>query len=115
MAVQLAATCAHVAADNKGRDILVLDVRKLTPLVDFFVIATGTSRRQLHTIADEVDRIMNSHGEEKLGIEGYGGSGWVLLDYGDIVIHIFDDETRRYYDLENLWGDAPRVEWDRSA
>lgn len=90
----------------------MLDLRKITPLADFFVLATGTSRRQIHTIAEEIDRAMNEQGEQKLGIEGYRESRWVLLDYGDIVVHIFDDEARRYYDLENLWGDAPRVDWN---
>jgi ribosome-associated protein len=103
--------CAAVAADFRGRDILVLDLRKLTSIVDYFVIATGTSRRQIHAMADEIDQAMNVHGDQKLGVEGYGESHWVLLDYGDVVVHLFDEETRRYYDLENLWGDAPRVEW----
>lgn len=87
-------------------------MRTLTPLVDYFLIASGTSRRQIHAMAEEIDRAMNEHGDQKIGIEGYRESRWVLLDYGDIVIHLFDDETRRYYDLENLWGDAPRVEWN---
>ncbi len=90
----------------------MLDLRKLTAMVDYFVLATGTSRRQIHAMADEIDRVMNEHGETKIGIEGYRESRWVLLDYGDVVVHLFDDETRRYYDLENLWGDAPRVEWN---
>ena len=109
--MERARICASVAADNRGRDVLVLDLRKLTSLVDYFVIATGTSRRQIHSMADEIDRAMNQMGDEKLGIEGYGESHWVLLDYGDIVVHLFDEATRKYYDLENLWGDAPRIEW----
>ena len=111
VAHQLARLCASVASENKGRDVLLLDLRKITPLVDFFVIASGTSRRQIHTMADEIDRTMNLQGEEKIGIEGYGESRWVLLDYGDIVVHLFDDETRQYYDLENLWGESPRIDW----
>ncbi len=107
-----ACICASVASDNRGRDACVLDLRKLTAMVDYFVIATGTSRRQIHAMADEIDRVMNEHGEQKIGIEGYRESRWVLLDYGDVVVHLFDDDTRRYYDLENLWGDAPRVEWN---
>jgi ribosome-associated protein len=110
LARQLALRCANVAAEHKGRDVVVLDLRKLTPIVDYFVIASGTSRRQIHTMAEEIDRSMNQHGETKIGIEGYEDSRWVLLDYGDIVIHLFDADTRRYYDLENLWGDAPKVE-----
>lgn len=81
--------------------------------MDYFVIATGTSRRQIHSMADEIDRVMEQMGEKKIGIEGYHESHWVLIDYGDIVVHLFDDQTRLYYDLETLWGDAPRVEWNR--
>ena len=84
-------------------------------MVDYFVIASGTSRRQIHSMADEIDRNMNLLGERKMGIEGYAESRWVLLDYGNVVVHLFDDETRRYYDLENLWGDALRVEWNQSG
>ena len=111
---KLALVCASVAAEHRGRDVLVLDLRKLTQMVDYFVIATGTSRRQLHTMADEIDRNLNLLGERKMGIEGYSDSRWVLLDYGNVVVHLFDDETRRYYDLENLWGDAERVEWNQA-
>lgn len=103
--------CARVAADNRGRDVVVLDLRKLTSVVDYFVIGTGTSRRQIHSMADEIDEAMNACGDEKLGIEGYGESHWVLLDYGDVVVHLFDEDRRRYYDLENLWGDATRLSW----
>jgi ribosome-associated protein len=105
--------CASVAAENRGREIVIIDLRKLTTLVDFFVIASGTSRRQIHTVADEIDRTLTQLGEKRIGIEGYNESHWVLLDYGDVVVHLFDDNTRRYYDLENLWGDAPRIEWEQ--
>lgn len=115
IARELAALCARVAADNRGRDALVLDLRKLTPLADYFVIASGTSRRQIHAMAEEIDHAMNERGDTKIGIEGYQESRWVLIDYGDIVVHLFDDDTRGYYDLENLWGDAPRVEWTEPA
>lgn len=112
-ALERARLCANVAAETRGRDVLLIDLRKLTTLVDYFVIASGTSRRQIHAMADEIDRAMTQLGDSKIGLEGYGESHWVLLDYGDIVVHLFDDETRRYYDLENLWGDAPRVEWNQ--
>ena len=114
-ALDRARLCANVAAENRGRDVLLIDLRKLTMLVDYFVIASGTSRRQIHSMADEIDRAMTQFGDKKIGIEGYGESHWVLLDYGDIVVHLFDDATRRYYDLENLWGDAPRVEWNQRS
>ncbi len=104
--------CAQTAAEHRGYDILVLDVRRLTDITDYLLIATGTSRRQIHTMADEIDRLMEEQGEYKLGIEGYDESRWVLIDYGDFVVHLFDLQTRKYYDLESLWGDATRIEWD---
>jgi len=110
---ELAVTAARVAAENRGRDVIVIDVRQLTPMFDYFVVATGTSRRQIHAMADEIDRVLNKElGSARLGIEGYDRGGWVLLDFGEVVVHLFDESTREYYDLENLWGDAPRVEVD---
>jgi ribosome-associated protein len=104
--------CARVAAEHKARDILVLDMRGITPLYDYFVLATGSSRRQLHTLAEEVDAAMRAEGDVRLGIEGYEASKWVVQDYGDVVVHLFDPDTRGYYALEELWADAPRLEWE---
>jgi ribosome-associated protein len=110
--LERACRCAQVAADNKARDILVLDMRGITPLYDFFVLATGISRRQLHTLAEEIDAMMRADGDTRLGIEGYEASKWVVQDYGDIVVHLFDPETRAFYGLEDLWADASRVDWE---
>jgi ribosome-associated protein len=104
--------CARVAAEHKGQDILVLDLHGLTPLYDFFVLATGSSRRQIHTITEEIDAAMQAEGERRLSIEGYETSRWVVQDYGDIVVHVFDPPTRSYYALEELWADAVRVDWE---
>ena len=93
VAAEHACLCARVAADNKARDVLVLDMRGITPLYDYFVIATGTSRRQLHTLAEEIDAALHAEGEARLGIEGYEASKWVVQDYGDIVVHLFDPDT----------------------
>ena len=112
-ALERAFRCAQVAADNKARDVLVLDMRGITPLYDFFVIATAASRRQIHTIAEEIDSVLTSQGEKRLGIEGYESSKWVVQDYGDLVVHLFDPETRAFYELEELWLDAPRLDWER--
>ncbi len=109
---ELAIECARVADEHRGEQILVLDMTQLTPIVDYFVIITGSTRRRIHTIVEEIDRAMEEAGEQRLGLEGYDSSRWVLLDYGDIVVHVFDPETREYYDLENLWADAPRVPWE---
>ena len=103
--------CARVALDNKATDIVVLDMQGVTPLYDFFVLATGTSRRQIHTIVEEIDAAMSAEGDERLGIEGYESSKWVVQDYGDVVVHVFDSSTREYYSLEELWADAPKLDW----
>jgi ribosome-associated protein len=87
----------------------------VTPEFDYFVLVTGNSRRQLHAISEEIDRVLIESGDQRLGIEGYSESRWILLDYGSVVIHLFDAETRRFYALEDLWGTAARVPlpWDR--
>jgi ribosome-associated protein len=109
--LQLALAAAQVAAENRGQDIVVLDLREQTPIFDFFVIASGTSRRQLHAISEEIDhRLEDELQDQRLGIEGYAESSWILLDYGSVVVHLFDEGTRGYYDLENLWANAKRVD-----
>jgi ribosome-associated protein len=114
-AVDRACLCARVAADHKAKNIVVLDMRGITPLYDFFVIATGTSRRQIHTLAEEIDAGMHAAGDRRLAIEGYESSKWVVQDYGDIVVHLFDAPTREYYNLEDLWADAPHIDWERQG
>lgn len=110
--LELALTAAQVAEDNRGRDIVLLDMREQTPIFDYFVIASGTSRRQLHAISEEIDHALEEGlGDKRMGIEGYDASRWILLDYGSVVVHLFDDETRDYYGLENLWGGAERLDW----
>jgi ribosome-associated protein len=110
-----ACLCARVASDHKARDIVVLDMRGITPLYDYFVIATGSSRRQIHTLAEEIDAAMHEAGDRRHAIEGYESSKWVVQDYGDIVVHVFDPPSREYYSLEDLWADAPRIDWEREA
>jgi ribosome-associated protein len=101
---------ARVAGENRGRDVVILDLRELTRVFDFFVLVSGASRRQLHAISEEIDRVMEQElGDRRMGIEGYEESRWILLDYGDVVIHLFEPETRAYYALEELWGQAKRV------
>lgn len=111
--LERACLAAHIAAENKGRDVLVLDMRGITPLYDYFVFATGASRRQIHTITEEVDDAMHEQGDRRLSVEGYEASKWVVQDYGDVVVHVFDDATRQYYGLEDLWADAPHIDWQR--
>jgi len=113
VALDRAVQCARVAEDNKAQDIVVLDLRGITPLFDFFVLATGASRRQNHTLAEEIDAAMRSCGDNRLSIQGYDTGKWIVQDYGDVLIHVFDRDTRSYYGLEDLWADAPHVEWQR--
>jgi ribosome-associated protein len=105
-----ALVAARTAEENRGRDVVILDMRELTPIFDYFVLASGTSRRQLHAMSEEIDHALEEGmGDRRLGIEGYAESRWILLDYGDLVIHLFEPATREYYDLEQLWGPAKRV------
>jgi ribosome-associated protein len=110
-ALEHARVCARIADDNRAKDILVLDLREATPLVDYFVIATAASRRQSHAIASDIDQEMKRRGEHKIGIEGSEEGRWILIDYGDFVVHVFSGEARTYYALEEIWGDAPRLDW----
>lgn len=110
-ALRLACQCARIAEEYRGTDTVVLDLTSVTRIADFFVITTGTSRRQMHAIADETNRQMREAGSARIGIEGYDGDTWLLQDYGDIVVHAFNPETRSLYDLEHLWADAVKVDW----
>ncbi len=111
-ALQRACVAAKTAADNKGQDVLVLDLRAITPIFDFFVLSTGASRRQVHAIVEDTDAALRAVGDERLNVEGYDASKWVVQDYGDVVVHVFDADTRDYYKLEELWADAPRIDWE---
>ena len=113
VAARRALLCARVASDYKAQNVVVLDMRGLTPLYDFLVLATGTSRRQIHTLAEEIDAVMAGDGETRLGIEGYASAKWVVQDYGDTVVHLFDPETRSYYGLDDLWADASPLDWEQ--
>jgi ribosome-associated protein len=114
VALERARVCARIADENRGKDILVLDLRNSTPLVDFFVIITAVSRRQSRAVASEIDQAMKKLGEAKLGLEGSEEGRWTLIDYGDFVVHIFSPEYRAYYALEEIWGDAPHLEWQEA-
>lgn len=110
-ALEHAKLAARIADDNRAKDILLLDLREATPLIDFFVIASANSRRQAYAISSEIDQELKKLGEAKLGMEGAEEGRWILTDYGDFVVHIFSEDARTYYALEEIWGDAPRVEW----
>ena len=109
--LEIARLVARISDDFRGKDILVLDMRPITPIVDFFVIATANSQRQMKALGEEVARVMKKRGQQRLGEEGTEGDGvWVLQDFGDVVLHVFSQEGRELYDLEGLWADAPRVD-----
>ena len=103
--LELATAAARTAQDNRGQDVRILDLRKQTPMFDYFVIATGTSRRQLHAMSEEIDhKLEDDLNDRRMGIEGYDESRWIILDYGTVVVHLFDEETRNYYHLEAAVG-----------
>ncbi len=108
--LQLAMAAARAAEENRGQEIMVLDMREITPVFDYFVLVTGKSRRQLHAISEEIDHALEDDlDDQRMGIEGYRESRWILLDYGTVVIHIFDEEMREFYAMEQLWNQAKQV------
>lgn len=111
-----ARTAARAASAKGGDDTVIIEVGAVLAITDAFVITSGRNNRQVKTIAEEVEaRLKADGGIAPLRVEGLGDSQWVLLDYGDLVVHVFLEETRRYYDLERLWSDAPRVAWEDEA
>lgn len=99
----------HAAEDKKAVDLKVLDLAAVSDFTDYFLIMSGTSDRQVQAIADAVDETLRSDKVRPLHAEGYNSGRWVLLDYGDFIVHVFDEDTRRFYGLERLWADAPEV------
>ena len=114
--LERARMAARIIVDDKGEDVKILDLREITQAFDFFVIASGQSRRQLHSISDDIDELFEKKlGDSRRSVSGYQESRWVLLDYGDVVVHLFEPETREFYALEDLWGkgkDVPLTEDD---
>jgi ribosome-associated protein len=101
----------HAAESKQARDLVVLDVREVTSFADFFLIATGLNTRQIQAIADEIRQQLAKQGESPVSVEGYENAEWVLVDYGDFLVHIFSQKAREYYDLERLWRDAKQLKW----
>ncbi|MFN2544054.1 MAG: ribosome silencing factor [Actinomycetota bacterium] len=108
----LAVAAARAAADKQGERIVVMDVRELIVITDYFVIASGGSERQVRTIVEEIERALRDLDMKPVRREGDEDRRWVLLDFVDIVVHVFAPEERDYYDLERLWRDAPLLEWE---
>ncbi|MFQ5956891.1 MAG: ribosome silencing factor [Candidatus Brocadiales bacterium] len=107
----LAILCAQIADEKKAEDIVILDLHELTFFTDYFVICSGLNKRQLQAIVDEINKQIEALNIKGLGVEGYSDARWILLDCCEVIIHLFDKESRAFYDLELLWGDAPRVPW----
>ena len=102
--------CAKSAIDKKAENLKVLDLSELSGFTDYFVICSGNSDRQVQAISDSIEHTMKKEGGfELLSCEGHGEGRWVLMDFGDVIVHIFLDALREYYDLENLWADAPSI------
>ena len=103
-------TAVRAAESKKAADLRVLDLREVTSFTDYFIICTGTNPRQIQAITDEIRQQLRRLGEDAISTEGYDRADWVLLDYGDYIVHVFSEKAREFYDLERLWRHARRVE-----
>jgi ribosome-associated protein len=110
-ALEFAIESARLAAHTRCHDVSVLDVRGISPVTDYLVIGTGTSPRQMRTVCDDLAEMAEQRGQHPIGLNGLEGDAWMLIDFVDVVIHIFSPQARAFYDLDNLWGDARKVEW----
>jgi ribosome-associated protein len=108
----IAIAAARAASTKQAADVVILDVGAIIAITDFFVICSGASERQTRTLVEEIEKAIRELGEKPVRREGEADAGWWLLDYVDVVVHVFGEEEREYYDLERLWSDAAHVEWD---
>lgn len=113
--IEKAALIVAAAEDRKAEKVLALDVREVSSFAETFVLATGSSDRQVRAVTDAISSALKEHGEKPLGVEGYDEARWVLIDCGDAIVHVFQPEVREHYDLERLWSDAPILELDGAA
>jgi len=104
---ELVKAIAGFAYDKKARDIIGIDLAGISPVTDYFVICSGSNKPQIKAICSNIEDKLSELGLEPAHIEGFQDASWILMDYGNVVVHIFDDENREYYNLERLWGDAP--------
>ena len=109
-AKEIAMTAARALDDKKGKEIKVIKIDKLTTIAEYFVICTGSSNTQINALCDNVEKALTQAGEEPLHREGYRGGTWVVLDYACVVIHVFNDEARKFYSLEHLWADGEEID-----
>jgi ribosome-associated protein len=106
---EAALLAARAASDKKATDIAILDLRQIASFTEYFVICSGANNRQVQAISNEVEDRLRKAGKRLLHIEGYSSAEWILLDYGDFIVHVFSSSSRQFYDLERLWRDAARV------
>ncbi len=104
-----AVEAARLAQTTRCHNVIVLEMHGVSPITDFYVIATGTSPRQMRAVCDQVDELAEKMGQKSFHRSGYEGESWIAVDYVDVVLHIFSQDARYYYDLENLWGDAKKI------
>ncbi len=109
------ALIVEAARERKAEDLVGLDVREISSFADSFIIATGTSGRHVRAVTDSIEAALKSGGDPPMGVEGYDEGRWVLIDCGDTIVHVFQQEVRDHYDLERLWSDAPALELDAAA
>ena len=109
---RLAVTCAHIADQLRGENIVVLDMGPLLEITDYFVLVTGNNRRQIRAIGEEIIVRLKKHKVQRTNMDGMDSGVWVLTDFDRVVIHIFNEEAREFYDLDGLWADAARIDWN---
>jgi ribosome-associated protein len=112
---QIALLAAEVCDEKKAKEIIVLDVRKITSISDYFIVCSTSNERQARAIAEEMRMRMKALGRREMGVEGVEDARWVLQDFGDIVLHIFHESQREFYDIEGLWADAKQVRWKKAS
>lgn len=111
-AKEMAHLVIEALEDKKANDIRVISIEKISTLADYFIIASGSNRNQVQAMADNAEEMLGRAGYHPKQIEGYQSANWILMDYGDVVVHIFDEENRLFYDLERIWRDGEVVEKD---
>lgn len=114
-AADLALLCVNAALERKARDVVLLKVGELSSFTDYFIICSGTSDRQVRSIADHIEERLKKEGVLPLGIEGRQGGHWILMDYGEVILHVFYEATREFYEIERLWADAPSLSVEESV
>jgi len=110
-ASKFAIEAARLAVHTRATDVVLLDVSRISPVTDYFLIATGTSARQMRTVCDELAQLGKNSGFPPLSTSGADGENWMLVDFVDLIAHVFSSSARQYYDLEGLWGDAVKIDW----